>query len=328
MGKFEKLVVLTVLFAAAVVLAVSFTRDRPEVEAADPLSGSDEMLDRNNPALGLENAGGGEVGEESPAPSLLLNAGGESEFAPAGLRPALPAPEPEPALSLEPESDPSHRILFDTTGLRPSFVDEYMQYTALEGDTWSSLAQRFYQDGRFTRNLRLANEDLDELGPGKQILVPVFDFLALDENADGTAQPAAATPASADSVPARSVESAAPRAVEPATSQKTLEYEVRSGDTLSDISMAVFGTATRWKEILEANRDKLQKPESLQVGMKLKIPEGGKLPASTGKGEATKPAPKSNAKTNASTSSTKSASKPAAPAARGTETGTKKKKVD
>ena len=314
MGKFEKLVVLTVLFAAAIVLAVSFTRDRPEVEAADPLSGSDEMLDRDNPALGLENGVGAEVGEDSPAPSLLLHAGGESEFAPAGLRPALPAPEPE--LSLEPESDPTHRILSDTSGLRPSFVDEYMQYTALEGDTWSSLAQRFYQDGRFTRNLRLANEDLDEIAPGKQILVPVFDFLALDENADASAAPLTAVPAPTSSVPAPSVESAEPRAVAPAATQKALEYEVRSGDTLSDISMAVFGTATRWKEILEANRDKLQKPESLQVGMKLKIPEGGKLPANTGKGEAAKPAPKT------------SAAKSAAPTARGTETGTKKKKVD
>ena len=178
----------------------------------------------------------------------------------------------------------------DTQGLRPSFLEDYRMYTLAEGDTWSSLAQRFYQDGRYTRNLHLANEDLEQLTPGKDILVPVFDFLAMDAGlrpgADApalTAQPAdagaagvSAPTATGTRIPADSTRVAKP-----------LEYEVRSGDTLSDISLAVFGTATRWKEILEANRDKLQRPESLQVGMKLKIP-GGKLPAAVKKPE-TKP---------------------------------------
>ena len=85
---------------------------------------------------------------------------------------------------------------------------------------------------------------------------------------------------------------------------KLLEYEVRSGDTLSDISLAVFGTATRWKEILEANRDKLQRPESLQVGMKLKIPEGGKLPAAVKRPDAKPKTTDSAAKTEKTTATT------------------------
>lgn len=312
MGKFEKLVVLTVLFAAAIVLAVSFNRDRHEVGAADPLSALPEVPDQERPAAAPETpAPHSDDGQEAPAPNLMLHAG-ESEFAPAGLRPGLPGNEP--GLALEPASDPSHRILLDGSGLRPSFVDEYMQYTALEGDTWSSLAQRFYQDGRFTRNLRLANEDLEELAPGKQILVPVFDFLALDEGAD---EPEDGAPALAlvGAEPSRPAEGPAPRAAAPVANSKALEYEVRPGDTLSDISLAVFGTSTRWKEILEANRDKLQKPESLQVGMKLKIPEGGKLPLVAKKGEAQKPEAK------------KPAAKPKASADKGAEP-TKKKKVD
>ena len=76
---------------------------------------------------------------------------------------------------------------------------------------------------------------------------------------------------------------------------------MRTGDTLSDISLAVFGTSTRWKELLEANRDKLQRPESLQVGMKLRIPEGGKLPAAAKKPEPKPKAPATADKTASTT---------------------------
>jgi hypothetical protein len=43
MGNFEKLIVLVVLFAAAVVLALNFTGG-DEVKASDPLAGATEVL--------------------------------------------------------------------------------------------------------------------------------------------------------------------------------------------------------------------------------------------------------------------------------------------
>jgi len=320
MGKFEKLVVLAVLFTAALVLALAFNRGGKEVEASDPLSGAQHVLDLGTDAAGGAGMRGSEAepqaGFDAPstaaesqaedplavgangaasrgttsrgeqAPSLLLNAGRESEPAPDDAR--FGAAPTQSSLSLEPQSDPTKRILLETQGLRPSFLEDYRMYTLVAGDTWSSLAQRFYQDGRYTRNLHLANEDLEQLTPGKDILVPVYDFLAVDAGLrPGADAPAlTAQPSDADA-PAGSVPTSAGTRI-PADSTrvaKPLEYEVRSGDTLSDISLAVFGTATRWKEILEANRDKLQRPESLQVGMKLKIPDGGKLPAAVKKPE-------------------------------------------
>ena len=306
MGNFEKLVVLAVLFAAAIVLAISFHRGSDSVEAADPMSGAREVLGQEEPGPGALPV---QTSDQS-APSLLLNAGEGAEPSaatapasaglepvPAGLQSA--AAQSENALALEPVSDPTHRILTSTNGLRPSFAEDYMVYRIEQGDNWPALAQRFYQDGRYTRNLMRANDDLPELKPGDEILVPIFDFLTLDAQPSAAPASELATHAPAESAPApKSLDVASP-----AGAKKTLEYEVKPGDTLSDISLAVFGTSTRWKELLEANRELLHSPEGLQVGMKLKIPAGGKLPvAGASKPVAKKPEAKpaeANAKSEA-----------------------------
>ena len=50
---------------------------------------------------------------------------------------------------------------------------------------------------------------------------------------------------------------------------ETQEYEVVSGDTLSGIGKRL---GKNWKEIYDANRDKIKDPDMIQVGWKLKIP--------------------------------------------------------
>jgi nucleoid-associated protein YgaU len=65
------------------------------------------------------------------------------------------------------------------------------------------------------------------------------------------------------------VESEAPastRVVRPAV------YMVRSDDTLSRISAKVYGDASVWRRIYEANRDVLATPDELAPGMTLVIP--------------------------------------------------------
>ena len=58
----------------------------------------------------------------------------------------------------------------------------------------------------------------------------------------------------------------------PATGGNARVYEVKSGDTLSEISQRTLGTSKRWREILKLNGDKLGDAGDLQVGMKLKLP--------------------------------------------------------
>lgn len=55
-----------------------------------------------------------------------------------------------------------------------------------------------------------------------------------------------------------------------ATSTRT--YTVQSGDTLSKIAKEFYGNANEYNRIFEANRDKLQNPDKIQVGQQLVIP--------------------------------------------------------
>lgn len=51
-------------------------------------------------------------------------------------------------------------------------------------------------------------------------------------------------------------------------------HEVVAKDTLSGISQKYLGSFRRYREIFEANRDKLDSPDDIREGMKLRIPTG------------------------------------------------------
>lgn len=50
-------------------------------------------------------------------------------------------------------------------------------------------------------------------------------------------------------------------------------HTIQAGDTLSGISRQYYGTAGRWREIYEANRDRIPNPDSLPVGVTLRLPQ-------------------------------------------------------
>jgi hypothetical protein len=56
----------------------------------------------------------------------------------------------------------------------------------------------------------------------------------------------------------------------PLTPMKT--YVVQEGDTLSIISQKVFGNASRWPAIFDANKDQLSRPDQLRIGQRLVLP--------------------------------------------------------
>lgn len=51
-------------------------------------------------------------------------------------------------------------------------------------------------------------------------------------------------------------------------------YTVKSGDTLSKIAKQVYGDASQWKKIHEANRSKIPNPDLIHPGDELTIPQG------------------------------------------------------
>ena len=76
-------------------------------------------------------------------------------------------------------------------------------------------------------------------------------------------------------VPDRSHKAQAPEMRPPkaiAIKSEGRTYAVKSGDTLASISRKFYKTSARWKEILRANKDKIDNPENLKVGQTLTIP--------------------------------------------------------
>ena len=47
---------------------------------------------------------------------------------------------------------------------------------------------------------------------------------------------------------------------------------LQAGDTLGKIADTFYGEAGRWKEIFEANKDKIANPDAIQIGQELVIP--------------------------------------------------------
>jgi nucleoid-associated protein YgaU len=252
MGKVEKFVVLTVLFVIAVVLVVSL--------------GSDNPLDKDNAAkLGEKPAAKSDTG------STLLSATVQTQTPPPAATPspaavaqqntstpaATPAPAPAPSVVL-----PAGALLKTTEGLSPSFDDKRLFYRWQQGDGWVKLAERLYGNATKFSLLKNANEGRDDIEPGEQILVPIFDSESL-------AQVPVLEPAKNEVSAAAKSEKASKKAP---TMTGGKIHEVKKGESLWKIAKSELGDGNRWKEIYELNKDQMKSPEAVRLGMKLKLP--------------------------------------------------------
>ena len=50
------------------------------------------------------------------------------------------------------------------------------------------------------------------------------------------------------------------------------EYTIKSGDSLSKIAKQVYGDASAWQKIYNANKDQIKNPDMIFPGQKIKIP--------------------------------------------------------
>lgn len=294
MGNFEKLVVLTVLFLSAIVLAISLNDGKKKAEHGSPMDLARQTSP--DPAAPAEGADARRApGQATSQRDLLLST--EVMPEPSMSRGAFEAVLPR-------ERDGRTPILVATSGLRKAGLDDYMVYTAAAEDTWTALSERFYGSGRHVSLLRHANEDMVSPTAGETILVPVYDFSseagrrapllpgtrlgAASEEAGQASgaprpsierpQPAAgsATPVAAQDPGAGGARSAQATGADLSTAT---EVVVGPGDSLSGIALRVYGSAARWNVLYEANRSVLRSPDWLQVGTRLTVPRGAALQA-------------------------------------------------
>ncbi len=150
----------------------------------------------------------------------------------------------------EPSAAPSHSSTQTQTGFPPipttapsprvaGRVDEpgFPVLTAEAGDTWWSLAQRAYDDGRYFRDLYAFNREhipeYSQIPTGARIVCPPVELFTR------AATPVPSTPPQTPAV------------------EKQRQYSTREGDTLFGIAREQLGQASRFAELQQLNRSRL-----------------------------------------------------------------------
>ncbi len=88
---------------------------------------------------------------------------------------------------------------------------------------------------------------------------------------DTTSTGSSSTPADSGKADFSDVTSGASSSAPAAASAETT-YTVKSGDSLSKIAKRIYGDASKWHSIYDANRDKIKNPDLIHPGQELTIP--------------------------------------------------------
>jgi len=132
-----------------------------------------------------------------------------------------------------------------------------IRHTVAQGESLSKLAIRYYGNADYWRAIALANPGKVARDGGVNIGV-TLDIPKRDNVLNSR------------TVTAYQSETARPVDIRSAATPNTVT--VKAGDTLSELASKHLGSAGKWDELLEANKDRLDSPEELKVGMKLRIP--------------------------------------------------------
>lgn len=245
MGNLEKLGILVIVILVVVVGVVVITPKEtlfPEIPEGE-IAQNDELLEPlpppPSPDAPLVPAPGIDPFEgTSNVPDL-----GTKGDAAKGSSPVVP-PTPLPPVPTEPQ---------------------YRDVMVLPGDTLEKIARRELGAGSRWPEIVQANPGLEpkRLKPNQKLRIPVTPGSVptpAKDRLSGTA-PAVDPLAPPASEPSR----------EPATAAEKV-YVVQRGDTLSDIAREQMGSASKVPDLVAANQDKLKGTDTIQPGMRLRIP--------------------------------------------------------
>jgi nucleoid-associated protein YgaU len=150
-------------------------------------------------------------------------------------------------------------------GDTPRLVEPtFSEHTVQRGESFATISRKYFGTSRHAEAIARANPFVSptKLVPGRTVLKIPDD----PENIQGKI-----VRGPSDGEPGRPAGNAGQDSSAGSGSSRT--HVVREGENLGSIARRYLGSANRWKDILDANKDKLSRPERLKVGMELVIPE-------------------------------------------------------
>lgn len=150
-------------------------------------------------------------------------------------------PDVEPEPEAEPEAEPPVRPI------PPDPASIPRTYTVQAGDTFASIAEKFYGEERAWFDIAQANPSIDpkRLQVGQSIVLPNRETTVREREE-----------------------------VQPPAPGKDQSYTVRPGDNLSKIAKKFYGDSEKWDLIYARNRKLIgPRPDALKVGMDIVIPQ-------------------------------------------------------
>jgi nucleoid-associated protein YgaU len=199
---------------------------------------------------------------EPPAPPALREVGRAAVLASPPSPPPAPTPTetiviaPLPPSGVRPAAPPRDPLAAAPAARTPAVLpDSERTYRVQEGDALTRIAATLYGDASLWEALAAYNRDRlpdpNRMRPGLVLRIPPADRLG---------GPAASRREATERGDARG---------------RPRTRLVRDGETLSQIAAETLGSSRRWRELLDANRDRIADPDRIAVGTELRIPEGG-----------------------------------------------------
>ncbi len=153
-----------------------------------------------------------------------------------------------------------------------SAIPPSQRYTVEPSDNFWSISRKVYGSGRYFNALASHNAKAvprpEAMKPGTTIEIPPVEFL---EQKYGFSTSREVSEAARNSAPPEGTNEAPASGffIDPAGVPM---YKVSDQDTMSGIARAHLGRSSRWIQILELNRDKLQDGNTIAVGTILRLP--------------------------------------------------------
>lgn len=224
------------------------------LDRADPMPLPNEIVSPPQPSLGEQTS---RYPLDPPSNTHYTPQPSEPLSTPDAQPPIEPQPvrrvedmSEEQAIALGLRSRPVPPMASALEPQQPRTAGVY--HTVSNGENLYMIAQRYLGSGEFWTLIRDANPRLvradGTIMLGSHLLIPSKPQAAMLQ-ANPTANLQSPTPA------------------------VVREITVESGQTLSELARKHLGSAADWDELLNANKDKLSRPEQLRAGMTLRLPE-------------------------------------------------------